>query len=66
MYKYTVAMGNVEIDLDQVLSDLKDDNHLQKELEYVFGLAGTKFIVDTIEEKINQIKEEENPSKRKR
>lgn len=65
-YQYTVDLGTKTIDLDDILSTFTGgsctDNGavLRRELQYLFGAAGVKFIVDTLQEKIDNIKAENN------
>lgn len=62
MYKYKVDLGSELIDLDDMMEVLKGDactTHgldLRREMCYEFGDAGYKFIVDTLQEQVNNIK----------
>lgn len=62
MYKYKVNLGSELIDLDEMMEALKGDKctshgkDLRKEMRYEFGEAGYKFIVDTIQEQVDNIK----------
>lgn len=62
MYKYKVDLGSELIDLDDMMEVLKGDvctTHgldLRREMCYEFGEAGYKFIVDTLQEQVDNIK----------
>lgn len=61
-YKYKVDLGSELIDLDNIMLVLKGDGctslgeQLRKEIYYEFGEAGYKFIVETLQEQIDNIK----------
>lgn len=61
-YKYKVDLGSTLIDLDNMMDVLKGDGctalgeQLRKEMFYEFGEAGYKFIVDTLQEQVDNIK----------
>lgn len=61
-YKYRVNLGSELIDLDNIMTVLKGDKcsflgeGLRKEMCYEFGEAGYKFIVDTLQEQVDNIK----------
>lgn len=62
MFKYKVNLGSELIDLDNIMTVLKGDKcsslgeGLRKEMYYEFGQAGYQFIVDTLQEQVNNIK----------
>lgn len=62
MFKYKVDLGSELIDLDDMIEVLKGDSctvrgiDLRYEMLYEFGEAGYKFIVDTLQEQIDNIK----------
>lgn len=62
MFKYKVNLGSELIDLDDMMETLKGNictTHgvdLRREMVYEFGEAGYKFIVDTLQEQIDNIK----------
>lgn len=62
MFKYKVDLGSELIDLDNIMTVLKGDGctalgeGLRKEMLYEFGKAGYKFIVDTLQEQVDNIK----------
>lgn len=62
MFKYKVNLGSELIDLDNIMTVLKGDGctalgeELRKEMLYEFGKAGYKFIVDTLQEQVDNIK----------
>lgn len=61
-YKYRVNLGSELIDLDNIMTVLKGDKcsslgkGLRQEMYYQFGQAGYKFIVDTLQEQVDNIK----------
>lgn len=61
-YKYKVDLGHQLIDLDDMMNILTGNNctangvDLRRELIYEFGNGGYKFIVDTLQEQIDNIK----------
>lgn len=61
-YKYKVDLGHQLIDLDDIMNILTGNNctangvDLCRELIYEFGNGGYKFIVDTLQEQIDNIK----------
>lgn len=65
MYLYTVDMGNEKIDLDLILSILKNEcvkdagYPMKHEMIHFFGEPGYRFIVETVQDRINKIKEEQ-------
>ena len=62
MFKYKVNLGSELIDLDDMMKILKGDTctthgvGLRREMLYEFGQAGYKFIVDTVQEQVDNIK----------
>lgn len=63
MFKYKVNLGSELIDLDNIMTVLKGDDGctalgegLRKEMFYEFGKAGYKFIIDTLQEQVDNIK----------
>lgn len=62
MFKYKVDLGSELIDLDNIMTVLKGDGctalgeGLRKQMLYEFGKAGYKFITDTLQEQIDNIK----------
>lgn len=63
MYKYKVDLGSELIDLDDMMKvlhyntcDIKRGQKLRQEMDYQFGQAGYKFIVDTLQEQVDNIK----------
>lgn len=62
MYKYKVNLGSELIDLDDMMDTLKGNSctthgvDLRREMLYEFGEAGYKFIVDTLQEQVDNIK----------
>ena len=62
MFKYKVNLGSELIDLDDMMKILKGDTctthgvDLRREMLYEFGQAGYKFIVDTVQEQVDNIK----------
>ena len=61
-YKYKVSLGHQLIDLDDMMNVLTGDNctthgmDLRRELIYEFGDGGDKFIVETLQEQVDNIK----------
>ena len=61
-YKYKVDLGYELIDLDDMMNILTGNNctnrgkDLRNELFYQFGQSGVKFIVDTLQEQVDNIK----------
>ena len=61
-YKYKVSLGHQLIDLDNMMNILTGDNctthgaDLRRELIYEFGDGGYKFIIDTLQEQVDNIK----------
>ena len=61
-YKYKVDLGYELIDLDDMMNILTGNNcidrgkDLRNELLYQFGQGGVKFIVDTLQEQVDNIK----------
>ena len=63
MYMYKVDLGTKNIDLDSMMDILTGEgcdkgygDSLRQELYYAFGQAGYKFIVDTLQEQVDNIK----------
>ena len=62
MFKYKVNLSSELIDLDDMMKILKGDTctthgvDLRREMLYEFGQAGYKFIVDTVQEQVDNIK----------
>lgn len=62
MFKYKVNLGSELIDLDDMMKILKGDTctthgvDLRREMLYEFGQAGYKFIVDTVQDQVDNIK----------
>ena len=64
MYNYKVELGYELVDLDRMMYILKDggDCHdstggeVIEELKYLFGEGGYKFIIDTLQEQVDNIK----------
>lgn len=62
MYKYKVNLGSELIDLDDMMEVLKGNTctthglDLRREMLYEFGEAGYKFVVDTLQEQVDNIK----------
>ena len=63
-YKYKINMGYDIIDLDEMMDILNGDKcnsdsgreELRRQLKYYFGEGGYKFIVDTLQEQVDNIK----------
>ena len=61
-YKYKVSLGHQLIDLDDMMNVLTGENcttrgvDLRRELIYEFGDGGYKFIVETLQEQVDNIK----------
>lgn len=63
-YKYKINMGYDIIDLDEMMDILGGDkcssdegrDELRRQLKYYFGDGGYKFIVDTLQEQVDNIK----------
>ena len=62
MYNYKVNLGSELVDLDRLMNIVSGEGcietgeKLRAELKYLFGAGGYKFIVDTLQEQINNIK----------
>lgn len=64
MYNYKVDLGYELVDLDRMMDILKTggDCHdsvggeVIEELKYLFGDGGYKFIIDTLQEQVDNIK----------
>ena len=63
-YKYKINMGYDIIDLDEMMDILNGDKcssdsgreELRRQLKYYFGDGGYKFIIDTLQEQVDNIK----------
>lgn len=61
-YKYKVDLGHQLIDLDDIMDVLTGNSctiqgmDLRRDLIYEFGDGGYKFIVDTLQEQVDNIK----------
>lgn len=61
-YKYKVDLGYELIDLDDMMNILTGNNcvsrgeGLRQELLYEFGKGGMQFIIDTLQEQVDNIK----------
>lgn len=61
-YKYKVDLGYELIDLDDMMNVLTGNNcvsrgkDMRQELLYEFGKGGMQFIIDTLQEQVDNIK----------
>ena len=63
MFKYKIDLGEELIDLDYLMGVLKNEICYREvgekaiaELKYLFGEGGYKFIIDTLQEQVDNIK----------
>ena len=62
MYNYKVNLGSELVDLDRLMDIISGDEcaqageKLRTDLKYLFGEGGYKFIVDTLQEQVDNIK----------
>lgn len=63
MFKYSIDLGEQIIDLDYLMGVLKDEicykgagEKAIAELKYLFGDGGYKFIIETLQEQVDNIK----------
>lgn len=64
MYNYKVNLGYELVDLDRMMDILKNGggchdttgSKVVEELKYLFGDGGYKFIIDTLQEQVDNIK----------
>lgn len=70
MYNYKVDLGSELVDLDRLMKiiggekcaqtknedSLSNGSKLRADLKYLFGEGGYKFIVDTLQEQVDNIK----------
>lgn len=62
MYNYKVDLGSELVDLDRLMGIIGGDEcaqtgeKLRADLKYLFGEGGYKFIVETLQEQVDNIK----------
>lgn len=62
MYYYKINLGSELVDLDRLMSIIGGEDcaqageKLRAELKYLFGEGGYKFIIETLQEQVDNIK----------
>lgn len=62
MYNYRVDLGSELVDLDRLMDIISGEGcaqtgeKLRAELRYLFGEGGYKFVVETLQEQVDNIK----------